>query len=152
MFKKIKHKIILTVIKIITLNYLFIKRIIHQWAPKDKTRVLDLGCGLGNMSTLFSPKGYLGVDLDPESIEIAKQNYPKYSFLVDDITKFSSKDRFDLVTVIGVFHHINDHQMVAGLKVIGKHLKKTGRAIILEAIPPLNKWNIVGKIIRSLDQ
>lgn len=152
MIKKIKHNIILVFIKILTLNYMLIKSILKKWSPKGEITVLDLGCGLGNLAPLFKSKGYLGVDIDEKSIEIAKQNYPIYTFKVGDITTFSINRNFDLVVAIGVFHHINDKQMDMGLNVIKKHLNKDGRAIIVEAIPPIFKWNIIGQAIRLMDQ
>lgn len=152
MYSDIKQKLLLISIKILTLDYLLIKNVLKKWSPKGDIKVLDLGAGLGNLAPMFSPKNYLGVELDPELVQLAKKDYLKYNFVQGDITTFSNHQKYDLVIVIGVLHHINDRQLEQGLGVISKHLKKDGRAIILEAIPPIYKWNLPGRFIRSLDQ
>lgn len=152
MYSSFKQKLLLVTIKILTLDYLLIKNVLKRWSPEGDIKVLDLGSGLGNLAPLFSPKNYLGVELDPQLVDLAKKDCLKYNFVRGDIATFSNNQRYDLVIVIGVLHHINDQQLDRALNVIGKHLKKDGRAIILEAIPPIYKWNLPGRFIRSLDQ
>ena len=51
-----------------------------------KGKILDLCCGSGRDSKLFTEKGYavVGVDLSTEMIDIAKKNVPDASFKVMD--------------------------------------------------------------------
>lgn len=138
-------------IKIITLNYLVVKNLINKYKGKPK-KVLDLGSGNGYLSTLFTSNGYLGYEIDSKLVNEAKFNYPKYHFRVGDITKIDIGRKFDLILIIGVIHHLNDEQFDSVLKVINRHIDKKGKILIIEAIPPISKYNFVGKLIRNMDR
>ena len=44
--------------------------------------VCEVGCGTGRCSDAFEPDGYVGIDINPEAIEIAKTEKPKHAFKV----------------------------------------------------------------------
>jgi glycosyltransferase involved in cell wall biosynthesis len=52
---------------------------IAPWLDPQLT-TLDYGCGAGKMSRLFNPDKYLGVDLTPEFLTIARQDNPAYQY------------------------------------------------------------------------
>lgn len=85
---------------------------------KNKNAVLDLGCGTGNFLKKVENKFKIsvGVDLSEHMIEIAKTNAKKSKFYVDDITKFKSKEKFDLIScnfdMINHLHSFKDWQKV----------------------------------------
>lgn len=71
--------------------------------------ILDFGCGFGDMSAFIAAARpglqieYLGVDLVPEFIEVAKSRYPQQNFSCDpDI--FPTASSFDYVFVSGAFN------------------------------------------------
>lgn len=136
----------------LTFDYLVIKQVVRKWAASKRVTAVDLGCGIGEFSTFFSKKKYLGIDLDSDSIKLANKLYPGYLFKTGDITTFASKQKFDRVLVVGVLHHLDNKSFSKSLQTIDKSLKKTGRAIIIEAIPPLLKYNFIGKLLRAHDQ
>lgn len=61
--------------------------------------VIDVGCGFGALSDLVPPESkYLGIDISPDLIEIAKLRYPDKAFQVVDIsnrTEFEDR-QFDI--------------------------------------------------------
>jgi SAM-dependent methyltransferase len=65
--------------------------------PAD-SRVLDLGCGIGDLLGALAPKTGVGVDLSPGMIEEAKERYPQYTYLQGDI-----EDPEFLATIDGPF-------------------------------------------------
>lgn len=141
------------IIKTITLDYFVIKKILRENVSKIKfNKVLDLGCGVGSLCVLYSFKKYLGIDNDLSSIECAKRIHPKYVFLLGDATALISKKKFDLIMIVGVLHHLSDDQVRKTLKVIDLILTRTGKVIIIEAIPPIFKFNIVGRFLRWMDR
>lgn len=54
-------------------------------------KVLDVGCGFGGLVPLL-PKGvhYLGIDVSPELVEVARLRYPDFSFRVESARAFAA--------------------------------------------------------------
>lgn len=153
MFDKSQFFLSYLSIRIITFDYFTIKKIISNFLKGHKYKhVLDFGCGIGILAPLFSPKQYLGFDIDAGAIAYAKAKYPKYSFQVGDATKLKLNKKFDLIVVVGVLHHLTNKEVKAALKVIKSLLLPKGKTILIEAIPPIYKWNILGQFLRSLDR
>ncbi|WKZ36500.1 MAG: class I SAM-dependent methyltransferase [Anaerolineales bacterium] len=80
---------------------------------QEVNSVLDVGCAAGGFSRImksFNPKlRYVGVDITPELIETARQDYPDSEFYVNDGVNFPfSAGSFDLVHCTGVLH-VNSH-------------------------------------------
>lgn len=145
------------IIKIITLDYFVIKQTIKRLMKKGslspRAKILDVGCGTGVLANMFNPQNYLGFDFDYDSVLRAKKAYPKYRFIEADVVKPSlGKKGFDLVLISGVLHHLDDSDLNSALKAIKLHLNKSGKLIIVEAIPPIFRWNVIGHILRNMDQ
>jgi len=73
--------------------------------------VLEIGCGSGYGAFLLGrqkPRSYVGLDVMPEQIELARRDYPQYDFRVQDATNLSDFDSGsrDVVVIFGVLHHI----------------------------------------------
>lgn len=55
----------------------------------NECRVLDFGCGLGAMRSWLEERignfDYIGIDITPNHIELAKQKFPQCSFYLGDI-------------------------------------------------------------------
>lgn len=51
--------------------------------PTEDLR-LDIGCGTGRYLEWFSPVNYLGIDVSPEMIKIARKRFPKVRFETGD--------------------------------------------------------------------
>ena len=101
---------------------------------KDKD-VLEIGCGNGYGGYLLNqlqPKNYIGLDVMEEQIEIAKQKYPQYKFIVQntaDLSQFANASK-DIVIIFGVLHHIPDWREV--LDEIARVLKPHGSLFLEE--------------------
>lgn len=71
--------------------------------------VLDLGCGIGDyypfLIKKFGVLDYTGIDIVPESINIAKQQYPNVNFMCRDITEEDLNASFDYILICGVFNN-----------------------------------------------
>ncbi|MBU3078665.1 class I SAM-dependent methyltransferase [Sphingomonas quercus] len=46
--------------------------------------VLEIGCGIGRIASLFTPEGYTGVDVNPNSLRQAREYLPGHSFRIHD--------------------------------------------------------------------
>lgn len=144
-------------IRIITLDYLVFKQVVNNFIKecflgRRRVDVLDLGCGTGRLAGLFSKRGYLGIDIDPKAINLAKKINRDYRFEVGDATELRLNRKFDAIIVIGVVHHLSGNDFGKMMKTISLCLKREGKALFIEAIPPIYQWNLLGRFLRSLDQ
>lgn len=103
-------------------------------------KILDLGCGTGEISTHLAKLGAhaTAIDISPELIEIAKKRavldgvQDRIQFIAADIEEYQlPRDKFDCVVCFAVLHHV-DIQLLAPL--IFSWLKPGGTAIMVEPI------------------
>ncbi len=64
--------------------------------PSGK-RVLEIGCGSGNLLHAVHPSYGVGIDFSPEVIKIAQQKYPELHFYMDDIEELQLNETFDYI-------------------------------------------------------
>lgn len=138
-------------VRVLTFNLAVVKGLVVPYLNRED-RLLDLGCGVGAMCILVPPEAYLGIDIDEKAVAYAEVRYPGYSFQVADATSFRPKQKFGQVMVVGVLHHMPDSDVAETLKTVEICLQKGGRLIIVEAIPPLIKFNLVGLLLRHFDK
>lgn len=92
---------------------------------KNINTIVDFGCGYGRLSRSFSPDKYIGIDLNPNAIKMAKENNPEYNYLEIDVN--SEYPKCDAIFAHTVFLH-NDNTT---LKSILKRLENTGAKYII---------------------
>jgi SAM-dependent methyltransferase len=99
-------------------------------------RVLDVGCGPGTNSHHFEQSEYLGIDLNERYIDYARRRWRR-NFVVADVTKYSVVgERFDLILVNSLLHHIDTpgtHGLLSHLETL---LSPDGHVHILELVLP----------------
>ena len=115
-------------------NIEIVERLFTQVDLGNVRRVLEVGCGIGVVASHLSDKyqwDVTGIDLDPEQIEIAKNDNVEnehLKFFKADVTELSFEDReFDVVLSFDVLHHIPDwgkalHEISRVLKPKGLYL------------------------------
>lgn len=113
---------------------------------KDKS-IMDIGCGTGTLVEYIHPREYLGVDLNPDFIKLAKKKYPQYDFIVLNIVTQKLPDqKFDIIFIMNVLHHLTDAEIIKMLKKI-KTNKDFKEFIIVESKPR----NLLGKLLGKFD-
>jgi len=77
----------------------------------DVERSLDLGCGTGVLCRKLRDRGIrtLGVDLSEGMIAQARENFPDLDFETGDMVRWTTAERFELVTCTGdALNHVFD--------------------------------------------
>jgi SAM-dependent methyltransferase len=105
------------------------------WAEEYKTfqkylphgKVLDLGCGYGRDSEFFTKNGYdyIGIDISPEMIRLARRDHPQAKFDIGDIYKLNFLEgNFNGFWAACSLLHIPKQNLtgaLASLKIVLKH-------------------------------
>lgn len=77
---------------------------------KEKSKVLDIGCGNGNIALALGSLGFnvKGIDIDETSVETANKinTFDNVVFEVADANKFTINDEFDVVICSEVLEHL----------------------------------------------
>jgi hypothetical protein len=75
-------------------------------------RVLEVGCGLGDLLATVKPARGVGVDFSPAMIELARTRHPELEFQVADAAEFSSEEKFDYIVLSDLVNDLPDVQAV----------------------------------------
>ena len=76
--------------------------VINKIEPFKNKDIIEFGCGWGSFFDFgFTCKSYLGIDINPNFINIAKNKYNS-SFYVNDCLTFKTDKKFDLAISSGV--------------------------------------------------
>jgi len=99
-----------------------------NWKGK---RVLDVGCGTGELAFLIGSRGakeVIGIDYSYSAIHIAKQSYklPELVYKCMDVRNVTGQ--FDVITLVGILEHIDKPEE---LLIKAKRLLKKGGSIIV---------------------
>ncbi|MDR1593519.1 MAG: glycosyltransferase [Prevotellaceae bacterium] len=77
--------------------------------PQGK-RVIEIGCGSGNLLNAVRPEYGLGIDFAPEVVEIAQAKYPHLRFELDDIENLQTNETFDYIIISDLMGSLWDAQ------------------------------------------
>jgi trans-aconitate methyltransferase len=97
--------------------------------PKPGERILDLGCGTGQLTAKIAEAGaeVMGLDASPEMIGQARQNFPGISFVLEDAARMSFHSEFDAVFSNAALHWMTEARQVA--ERVGVTLRPGGRFV-----------------------
>lgn len=79
--------------------------------PPD-SRVIEIGCGMGDLLATVKPARGIGVDFSPEMISLARKRHPELEFEVADAAEFSSDGPFDYILLSDLVNDLPDVQSV----------------------------------------
>jgi trans-aconitate methyltransferase len=98
-------------------------------APQRGERILDLGCGAGQLTDAIARAGaeVLGLDASPEMIAQARVNFPALDFRVGDATNFSVNEPLDAVFSNAALHWVKNAEAFAAC--VSRALKPGGRFV-----------------------
>lgn len=101
--------------------------------------VLELGCGTSDILKYFEKCDYTGVDIEKKYIEFALKRYKdkKWAkFICADVNDYANKckEKYDLILMTAVIHHISDYEVERCFESVKKLLKPDGRFISFDSV------------------
>lgn len=99
--------------------------------------ILDDGCGTGYLSNKLDELGadVIGVDLSPEMIRIARQEYPELDFRVEDCTKLSTVEDGEMDLVVSNYVLMDTPNLTAAVTAMFRVLRPRGVAVVIFSHP-----------------
>lgn len=99
---------------------------------KPDSRVLDIGCGPGLNSAVFSEAGHevSGFDFSESMIAIAKENCPNGIFTVSSVSDFESEVKYDVICLSFIIVHLEDEEADRLIKSLSGMLAPDGLVYI----------------------
>ena len=105
------------------------RELVGLLAPQAGERILDVGCGTGQLTAEMANSGawVAGIDNSPSMIAEARRNFPQLRFELQDVLAIPYADEFDAVFSNATLHWVRE----AGAAVAGiaRALKPGGRFV-----------------------
>src|SRR3989344_5633760 len=123
------------------LAYFNYKNYVNHMNLRGNERILEIGCGGGNLSRFLAESLPLGelvcIDISEYWIKKAENRLKKYKnirFQTSDIMDFNKKDYFDIAVLHYILHDIPKEKRADAVKVLGRGLKNKSKIYIREPI------------------
>jgi len=105
--------------------------------PRSGDKLLDIGCGTGDLLTELPDVTYVGFDLSSAYVAAARRRFGgRGRFFTGSVDTVEPRDlgQFDLVLTLGVLHHLNDTQAKRTLALARGVLRKGGRLVTIDPV------------------
>jgi SAM-dependent methyltransferase len=113
-----------------------IARTYVRQGSSDPLRILDVGCGTAHIFQYLRGCTYVGLDHSALYIEAATRRYGELATFVQTNAASASFERwqgqFDCVLMLGLLHHLDDHEVVSLLRSAGGALAPGGRLLAVD--------------------
>ena len=100
-------------------------------------KVLDIGCGAGQITDYLTQKGFevIGLDFSHKLLKIAKRNFPNSKFILADICEYEQNEQVDGIITKDVLFHLSDENLVSVLQKFRRMIKPNGNLCIIMDMP-----------------
>jgi len=104
--------------------------LVEMLAPQPGERIVDLGCGSGQLTARIAETGaqVIGLDRSPEMIAQAQANFPALDFRVADAAAFTVDPPVEAVFSNAALHWVKDAR--AAIACVWQALKPGGRFVL----------------------
>lgn len=104
--------------------------------PRAGLRVLDIGCGPGDLISYLPGVAYTGIDLSPAYIDSARRRFgDRGRYFVGRAEDLDPDElgEFDVVIAKSLLHHIDEDEALHLFSVASRTLAEGGRLVTLDA-------------------
>lgn len=109
-------------------------------------QLLDMGCGTGLLAASIPADRYLGVDLDADSIAIARRTYPQHRFqTLAEFENHPPTARFAVVVALAVIEHMPSPE--DWLRAMTSFLESGGRIVLTTPHPRYRRMHEFGAVL-----
>ncbi|RIW18337.1 class I SAM-dependent methyltransferase [Algoriphagus lacus] len=118
-------------------NYSITKKVKFIESLKKKGKLLDYGCGTGELLKAAKKRGWKVTGIEPSEKARNQANYKLEGKVRESIDDLGKDSTFDVITLFHVLEHI--HDLRKSTRKIINHLKSNGCLII--AVPNHESWD-----------
>lgn len=130
---------------------LFIENVVK---PIKGNKILDIGCGPGNIIDFLPDVNYYGFDSEANYIASANHNFgDRGTFICATMNAFSvpNPGTFDIVIASGILHHLNDNEAKTLFQIASQALKPNGRLVTLDGCF-VSEQNKISRLLLKYDR
>lgn len=145
--------------------YTKMKKLLTHLIPPG-IKVIELGCGTGELLHSVAPSVGVGVDCDPDMVELAKKKFPEMEFRCDDVENLKEQSKYnyiilsDLLGEVGdvwqSFHELhkiadkNSRVVITSINYLWEPILRTGEKLRMKSPKGYLNWLSITDIERLL--
>ncbi len=116
--------------------YQHLKALYAHFIPPGQ-RVLEIGCGTGDLLAAVQPSKGVGVDSSGQMLALARVKHPDLEFVEAPIEELSIKQSFDYVIMADVVDHITD--LWLAFRAL-RRVSSLGTTVVISSVNPV--WTL----------
>jgi SAM-dependent methyltransferase len=140
---------------VLALRRHMVKRILHLTGAGLQSRILSMGCGMGDTELLLAPhvRELVGFDLSPAGVQQARIDASRLGIAnarFEQGTMATAQGRYDIVIAMGFLHHLQDPDLTQLPQKVKELLSPGGVFYSLEPFISPYTWPLIRRIVPRL--